>query len=106
MVRWSFRRAGFNLNPSQLLGPLTVNPDEVLVRITVPEMALQELISFDPSAAATSLERSIHRRARIPAPLEFAISLKTYLDKLSGACPLCGHAGHAEPTGDEEKAKD
>jgi hypothetical protein len=106
MVRWSFRRAGFNLNSTQLLGPLTVNPAEVLERIAVPEMALQELVSLDPSTAPASSDRAIHRRARIPAPLEFAVSLKAYVDKVSGTCPLCGHSGQAELTGDEERRKD
>jgi hypothetical protein len=105
MVRWSFRRAGFNLNPIQLLGPLTVNPAKVLERITVPEMALQELVSLDPSVAPASSDKSIHRRARIPAPLEFAVSLKAYVDKVSGTCPFCGHPGQAESTGDEQRAK-
>jgi hypothetical protein len=59
MVRWSFRRAGFNLNPIQLLGPLTVNPAEVLERITALARALQELVSLDPSAAPASSDRDI-----------------------------------------------
>jgi hypothetical protein len=42
MVRWSFLRAGFRLNPDNLLDPLTVIPSQVLNRIATLEMTLAD----------------------------------------------------------------
>jgi hypothetical protein len=42
MIRWSFLRAGFRLNPGNLLDPLTVIPSQVLNRIATPEMTVAD----------------------------------------------------------------
>jgi hypothetical protein len=103
MVRWSFDRAAFRLNPNDLLGPLTVNPIEVLNRIGVPEMSLEQLISGETDEGSESQQKPIPRRVRIPSPIEFAVSLKAYVDKLSGVCPLCGYRDHQKPSKEEKK---
>jgi hypothetical protein len=42
MVRWSFERAGFCLNPANLLGPLTIDPRPALGRLEVPELSFDD----------------------------------------------------------------
>jgi hypothetical protein len=66
---------------------LTVVPSEVLDRICIPEMALENYVFPEPTEAAVPLDR-----APIPKPTEFAGSLKAYVDKLTRTCPLCGHS--------------
>jgi hypothetical protein len=44
VVRWSFLRAGFRLNPDVLSDPLTVISGQVLNRIAIPEMTLTDYI--------------------------------------------------------------
>jgi hypothetical protein len=41
-VRWTFVRAGFRLKPKNLLTPLTVTPADVLARIAMPEIGLED----------------------------------------------------------------
>jgi hypothetical protein len=106
MVRWSFCRAGFSLNPENLLAPVRVRPDEVLGRIALPEITLEELTSLEPNGTAASARPPVRRRARIPGPVEFAVNLKAYVDKVGGVCPLCGHKDQVEATEDEQKAKE
>jgi hypothetical protein len=43
---------------------------------------------------------------RIPAPIEFAVSLKVYVDKMSGDCPLCGHRDHDKSFEDEKETEE
>jgi hypothetical protein len=97
MVRWSFDRAGFRLNPHDLLGRLTLNPMEVLNRIGVPEMSLEQLISAETDEGSESQERPIRRRVRLPSLIEFA-------DKLACVCPLCGHGDHQKASKEEKNA--
>jgi hypothetical protein len=47
-------------------------------------------------------ERPALRRAPIPEPTEFAISLKAYVDKVAASCPLYGHR---EVLGDREEGE-
>jgi hypothetical protein len=91
MVRWSFLRAGFRLNPKNLLVALAVTRTEVGERIVVPELSLEEFIFSATGEAVRAAEKSACRRAPIPGPTEFAISLKGYVDKIAASCPLCGH---------------
>jgi hypothetical protein len=88
MDGWSFDRPGFRLNPHDLLGPLTVNPTEVLNKIGVPEMSLEQLVSGETDEDSESQERPTCQIVRIARPMEFAVSLKAYLDKLVGICPF------------------
>jgi hypothetical protein len=68
MVRWSFIRAGFRLNPRNLLDSLTVVRSEILDRIRMPEMALQNYVFPEPTEAAVPPDRARRRRAQIPRP--------------------------------------
>ena len=106
MVRWSFSRAGFRLDPHNLFAPLTVNPAEVLDRLKVPDISLESFVSLGQEEDLSSTISSDHRRIRIPRPSEFAISLKAYADTVTGTCPLCGHAGRDESAREEEIAKE
>jgi hypothetical protein len=97
MVRWSFIQAGFRLNPRNLLDSLTVVLSEVLDRIRMPEMALENYLFPEPTEGAVPPDRARHRRAPIPRPTEFAVSVNPYVDRLTSICSLCGHSeGHGE----------
>jgi hypothetical protein len=73
-------------------------PSEVLDRIRIPEMALENYVFPEPTKAAVPPDRARWQRSLIPRPTEFAVSLKAYVDKLLSTCPLPGHSG-----GQEEK---
>jgi hypothetical protein len=62
MVRWSFIRAGFRLNPRNLLDSLTVVPSEIIDRIRMPEMALENYVFPEPTEAAMPPDRARRRR--------------------------------------------
>jgi hypothetical protein len=91
MVRWSFVRAGFRLNPKNLLAPLTVTPAGVLTRIAMPEIGLEDYIFGAPPEVPLPAGRTRHRRAPIPRPTQFAANLKAYVDKVASTCPLSGY---------------
>jgi hypothetical protein len=105
MVRWSFSRAGFRLNSDNLLARLSVNRTEDLTGVSVPEMSLEQLVSQEPVEAPASNRTPVLQRSRILVPIEFAVSLKAYIDKTSSACPLCGHRDHEESSKDEKRQK-
>jgi hypothetical protein len=67
-------------------------PSEVLDRIPMPEMALENYLFPEPTEAAVPPDRARRRRAPIHRPTEFAVSLKEYINNLTGICPLCGHS--------------
>jgi hypothetical protein len=76
MVRWSFERAGFCLNPDHLMNPLTVGPTPVFGRLDVPELSSDEILVYSEQLDPRQLQRSRQRRRQgIPEPMEFAISL-------------------------------
>jgi hypothetical protein len=77
-----------------------VTRTEVRERIVVPELSLEEFIFSAASEAMREAEMSARRRAPIPGPTEFAISLKTYVDKVAATCPL---SGHREVQGDRKE---
>jgi hypothetical protein len=87
MVRWSFLRAGFHLNPKNLLALLIVTRTEVLERIILPELSLEDVIFSAPDEAVRAAERPASRRAPIPGPIEFTISLKADVDTVAATCP-------------------
>jgi hypothetical protein len=105
MVRWSWSRAGFRLISDDLLAPIIINRTEVLARIIVPEMSLEQLVSQEPTETPASAGRPVRRGARIQAPIEFALSLKAYVDKMSGACSFGGHRDHEESSEDEKETE-
>jgi hypothetical protein len=64
MVRWSFIRAGFRLNPRNHLDSLIMVPSHILNRIRMPEMALENYVLPEPTEPAVPPDRTRRRRAR------------------------------------------
>jgi hypothetical protein len=97
MVRWSFVRAGFQFDSDRIDRPLTLNPQEAIARIDVPELRLEQLLG----SQAIEL-RSWHNpgpeRREIPAPTTLIVSLAARATKGGGKCP------HSEHPQDEEEA--
>jgi hypothetical protein len=60
MVRWSFVRAGFRLNPKNLLAQLTVTPADLLARIAVPEIGLDDYLFGAPPEVPLPAGRTGH----------------------------------------------
>jgi hypothetical protein len=71
--------------------PLTVTQIEVPERIVVPELSLEEFVFSLSDESVRSVETPTRRRALIPGPTEFAISLKAYVHKVAAIRPLCGY---------------
>jgi hypothetical protein len=69
MARWSFIRVGFRVNPKNLLDSLTVVPSEVLGRIRMPKMSLENYVFPEPTEAAVPPDRARRRRPRFPDQL-------------------------------------
>jgi hypothetical protein len=107
MIRWSFVRAGFFLKPENLLGPVGVNVTRVLERIEVPELPVDEAFMY-PETIDLPTRPGIptRRRAPVPGPTSFAVSLAAYIEKVTGTCLLCGHDDDAEVNDDEEDEVD
>jgi hypothetical protein len=106
MIRWSFERAGFCLNATNLLGPLTIDPRPVLGRLEVPELSFDDAFVYPDRMNPQHVQGSSpHRRRPIPGPTEFAISLTSYIDATTGKCPLCGHE-EADSSSDDEENSD
>jgi hypothetical protein len=100
MARWSFERAGFCLNTSDLLGAVTVNPTAVFERIEVPKPPFDNSFPYPERLRPEQLQQSERWwRQRIPGPTEFAINFIVYVGATIGKCPRCGH----EETSDEEE---
>jgi hypothetical protein len=58
MVRWSFERAGFRLNPSDLLGAVTVDLTPVLEHIDVPGLPFDHAFRYPERLRPEQLQRS------------------------------------------------
>jgi hypothetical protein len=56
MVGWSFLRAGFRLNPDNLLDPPKVTPSQVLNRIATPETTLADYIFSESFETPVTVE--------------------------------------------------
>jgi hypothetical protein len=93
-------RAGFRLNPKNLVAPLTVTSGDVLGQIAVPEIGLEDYVFGAPPEVLLPAGQAGHRRAPIPKLAEFAVNLKAYVDKVAGNCPLCGHTEMKEEESD------
>jgi hypothetical protein len=63
---------------------------------------LEPFIFSVPGEAVWAAERPAGRKAPIPGPTEFAISLKAYFDKVAETCLL---GGHKEVQGDGEEGE-
>jgi hypothetical protein len=85
-VRWSFVRAGFHLNPKNLLAPLTTTPADVLAQIAMPKIGLEDYVFGAPPEVLLPAGGPEHRPAPIPRPTEFAVNLKACVDKVAGIC--------------------
>jgi hypothetical protein len=96
MVWWSFSRAGFRLNPDNFPVPHAS---------TVPKLWSESVSQrcILSNSLPNSLLKLQHRR--ILAPIEFAVSLKACVDKMSRACPLCGDHDHGKSSEDKKRQK-
>jgi hypothetical protein len=92
MVRWDFLGAGFPFNPRVLLTHRIVIPAEILNQIIHSNFIMEDFAFPHVHEVARTAGRSGCRQAPIPGPTEFAISLKVYIDKVTGTCPFCGDA--------------
>jgi hypothetical protein len=68
----------------------------------VPELSLEEFVFSASDEAVMAAETPARRRAPIPGPTEFEISLKAYVDKIAATCPS---SGHREVQGDREEGE-
>jgi hypothetical protein len=103
MIGWNFVRAGFLLKPENLLGPVGVNGTRVLERIEVLELSIDKVFMYPETLdLSTRPVRQTRRRAPVPGPTSFAVSLAADIEKVTGICPLCGHDDDAEVNDDEE----
>jgi hypothetical protein len=103
MVRGSLLPARFRLNPTHLFAPLTVTSAEVLDRIVLPELPLEEFIFDDVDEVTRTVEGPGRRPAQILGLSERGITLKAYVNEITGICPLCGNAG-VEKEHDKEES--
>jgi hypothetical protein len=107
MLRWRFERAEFRLNPSDLLGPATVDPIPVIERIDVLELPFDGAFLYPERLRPEQLQQlERRRRERIPGRMEFAINLIAYVDATIGKCPLCSHEEDEEASDEEEASND
>jgi hypothetical protein len=103
MIRWSFVRAGFFLKPENLLGPVGVNETRVLERIEVPELSVDEAFMYRETIdLPTRPGIPTRRRAPVPGPTSFVVSLAAYIEKITETCHLCGRDDDVEVSDDEE----
>jgi hypothetical protein len=84
MIRWNFVRAGFFLTPENLLGPVGVNETRVLERIEVHELPVDEAFMYPETIDLPTRPGILaSRRAPVPGPISFAVSLAVYIEKVT-----------------------
>jgi len=76
--------------------------EAVLVRITSPEVSLEDYVDSTTLNPQAARQHSSTKRERIPTPSVFAISLAAYVQRVAGECPLCGHVEDEEGVGEEK----
>jgi hypothetical protein len=59
---------------------------------SLPEISLQECIEPETLMPPLRTDRAARKQFQIPAPYEFAVSLRAYVKRVGGTCPLCGHS--------------
>jgi hypothetical protein len=107
MIRWSFVRTGFFVKPENLLGPVGVNGTRVLERIEVPELPIDKVFVYPETIdLPTRPVIPTRRRAPVPGPTSFAVSLAADIEKVTGIYPPCGHDDDAEVTVNVEEEID
>jgi hypothetical protein len=102
MVRWGFVGAWFHLNPGNLSAPVTLRPEIVTERISLPEISLQEYVEPETLRPPLRTDRAARKRFQIPAPHESAVSLQAYIKRVGGIGPLCGHSEEEDSLEEEE----
>jgi hypothetical protein len=96
-------RAGFFLKPENVLGLVGVNGTGILERIDVSELPVDEAFMYlETIDFPTRPGIPTGRRAPVPGPTSFAVSLAAYIEKVTGTWPLCGHDDDAEVSDEEE----
>jgi hypothetical protein len=78
------------------LTPLTVSTTEVLDRINVPEIAPEQLVFPETSDVSGSIEKPIPQRVPVLCQVEFAVSFRAHLGKLTVVDHWNGHCDHNE----------
>jgi hypothetical protein len=87
--------------------PVGAHRTKVLERIEVPELLVDEAsVHSETIDLSTRPGMRTHRRAPIPGPMSFAISLAAYIEKVTGTCPFYCHDKDAEVSDDEEEEID
>jgi hypothetical protein len=102
MVRWNVIRAGLPISPDTLFAPLAEHPEIVLERIAIPEILIEELIIQETVRLQIATDDELRTGHRAPGPHGFAVSLQAYVNKVAGACPLCGHIQEKDFFDEEE----
>jgi hypothetical protein len=102
MVRWSFVRAGFRLDPDNPFNPVTLHPQMVIAGISLPEISRQEYVELETLRPPLRTDRAACKRFQIPAPHEFAVRLQAYVKRVGDGCPLCGHSEEEDSLKEEE----
>jgi hypothetical protein len=106
-VRWSFVHSGFVLRSENLLGPVRVDGTEVLERIKVSELPVDNTVIHPETIDfPTRSGPQTRRPAPIPGPTPFAISLAAYIEKATRIFPFCGHDEDAEVKNEEKEEVD
>jgi hypothetical protein len=62
MIHWIFKRAGFRLNPTDLLSALTVDPTPVLERTDVSELYFDDAFLYPERLRSEQSQQSNGRR--------------------------------------------
>jgi hypothetical protein len=86
VVRRSFIRARFRLNPDNLFAPLTMNPEIVFERIAISEIPIEQFVTPEAVSTEVAKDGEIRRRHWILGPHEFVASLQAHINKAGGTC--------------------
>jgi hypothetical protein len=71
-------------------------------RISLPEVSLQEYIEPETLRLQLRTDRAARKRFQIPAPYEFAVSLRAYVQRVGDTCPLCRDSEEGDSREGEE----
>jgi hypothetical protein len=102
MFRWIFARAGFWFNSDNVCAPITLHPEIVMDRISLPEILLLEYVEPGTLRPLPQTDRAARKRFQIPTPHGFAASLQAHVKRVSGTCPFCDHSEEEDWLGEEE----
>jgi hypothetical protein len=67
MIRWSFERAGFLLDLTDIRNPVQIEPSRVLAQIALPDVELDDSV-IDPDQMRKGVEHMNAPRKCVPTP--------------------------------------